>query len=407
MSFEIKQLYFFNIFIMEIGFAIAMALMAVVAVIWAKNCNDKARRLEVENARLTAELDAANRLVGEVRDAERRQAEALSERLLGENAARASEDTARRVKIYTDVLEQRIEDFRRVVDDGFARSKASESTVQETMRQIMECSRGVDRRTNELASALRGDNRAQGDWGEVILENILEGAGLRNGREFFTQQTVSEGGKRPDVTVVLPDERWVVIDSKNSVTAYLNWLSAKSDGERAEALQAHRTSVKKHVEELRRKDYQGLTPAGLSGSRRPDFVIMFMPYEGAFMAAIQADPRLWETAYAAGVIIATPTHLMALLKIIEQLWRGETQQANARKISEEATKLMEKITGFLIDVDKVGTSIKAAQTAYEAAMKKATEDRDSVLHRIKKFEDMGIRTKKTLPQSMSPDAAEE
>ena len=387
---------------MEIAIAILIVLTIAAATV-AVTAHRRATRLQLDNMRLATELDAANRRADDARQAADQRASMLTERMLADNAERTSDDTARRVKTFLDPLKSDIEAFRRLVADGFSDSKAAGETAGELIRQILRSSAEVDKRTMALTSALRGDNRTQGAWGEVILENILQGAGLTKGRDYFTQQTVAENALRPDVTLSLPDGRWIVIDSKNSLTAYLDSLTAPDDDTRKALIKNHLASVKNHIGELRRKNYQDLTPANAGKTQRPDFVIMFMPYEGAFLAAIEADNRLWESAYADGVIIATPTHLMAVLKLVEQLWRGANQQANAALISDEATKLLDKMNGFLNDLALVGISIEKARAAYESAINKAMHDRDSVLHRIHKFDSLGVKSRKPTPQSLIPD----
>ncbi len=290
---------------------------------------------------------------------------------------------------------QRMREMEKSFRDTYSAEARERFSLQDRVRELVELNRVVGDETRRLTDALKGNTRMQGDWGEIILENILERSGLQQGREYEVQQTVTapDGRRlRPDVVVNYPDGRCVVVDSKVSVAAYLNMVDATDNDARNAAARAHLASVRAHIAELRSKSYQDIT-----GERHADFVMMFIPHEGAYMAAMQLDPTLWQQAFDARVLIVSPTHLMAVVKLVEQLWRNDRQSRNAIEIATEAGKMLDKFSGFLADLEKIDSSIAAARKASEAAHNKLASGTGNLIGRAERLRAMGAKATKDLP----------
>ena len=248
---------------------------------------------------------------------------------------------------------------------------------------------------------MRGNSKVQGDWGEIVLETILENSGLRKGEEFEVQLTRGEDGSlmknedgqalRPDVVVRYPGGKMMVIDSKVSLTAFVEYVNSNSDEERERYGRLHLTSITKHVAELGRKNYQDYL-----GGETLDFVMMFVPNESAYSAAMTMDPSLWQKAYDKRVLIVSPTQLVASLKIVSQLWLHDRQTRNAIDIAERAGAMYDKFVGFLADMEKIERSINTTRTAFDAAMNKLRDGTGSLVVRAEKLRELGAKAAKRI-----------
>jgi DNA recombination protein RmuC len=277
-------------------------------------------------------------------------------------------------------------------------------SLREGIQSLVELNREVSAETRRLTHALKGDTRAQGQWGEIVLRNILEHSGLEQGREYVLQDsTTDENGAvlRPDAVINCPKDRKIIIDSKVSLTAYLKWLNSDDDAERDEAMKAHITSVENHIRELKSKSYQDRI-----GARNVDFVLMFLPHEGAYIAAMTNKEDLWRQAYDGRVVIVSPTHLVTVIKLVEQMWQTEDQNVNSLRIAEEAVKMMDKLTDFLNEFVKVGDNIQRSLDSYSSSLKKMKEGNGNVFRRIENLRTLGIKGKKELSKRLITDAAE-
>ncbi len=235
-----------------------------------------------------------------------------------------------------------ITEFRQRVEKIYSVENEQRGALHNELRNLMELNRRITAETTNLTNALKGNSKVQGDWGEMILETILDSSNLEKGIHYSTQYNIKdEAGNnlRPDVVLNLPDNKQIVIDSKTSLTAFVNYVAAESEAERALLLEQHLKSVRQHVNELGRKEYQKLVNS-------PDFVIMFIPNEPAFLAALQADNTIWSDAYNKKVIISSPTNLFALLKLVDDLWKRNAQSKNTEAIVKNATKLFEQLVSF-------------------------------------------------------------
>ena len=300
-----------------------------------------------------------------------------------------------------------ITEFRERVEKIYASENEQRGALRGEIRNLMELNRVITQETANLTSALKGNSKMQGDWGEVILETILESSALTKGIHYNTQESIrdAEGNLlRPDVVLNIPDGKQVIIDSKVSLTAFVEYVNATEEAPREAALKAHLASIRRHIDELGGKRYQSLV------GNSPDFVIMFVPNEPAFLAAVGGDSALWGYAYNKKVIISSPTNLFALLKMVDDLWKRDNQSRNAILIAQEAAKLYDKFVGFVATLQDVGRSIDNAQRNYDKAFSQLSTGKGSLVSRSEKLREMGVKATKSLPVELTDpgeEAAEE
>ncbi len=289
-----------------------------------------------------------------------------------------------------------ISEFRERVERIYSAENEQRGALHNELRNLMDLNRRITTETTNLTNALKGNSKVQGDWGEMILETILDSSNLEKGIHYSTQYNIkdSEGNNlRPDVVLNLPDNKQIVIDSKASLTAFVSYVAAQSEAERTVLLEQHLKSVRQHVNELGRKEYQKLVNS-------PDFVIMFIPNEPAFLAALQADSTIWSDAYNKKVIISSPTNLFALLKLVDDLWKRNAQSKNTEAIVKNATKLFEQLVSFSTSLEDVGKSLDAARLKYDDAFKRLHTGNDNIARLGDKLRKLGLPTKKQLSQKM-------
>lgn len=299
-------------------------------------------------------------------------------------------------------FKENISEFRDRVERIYASENEQQGALRNELRNLMELNRRITTETTNLTNALKGNSKVQGDWGEMILETILDGSNLIKGVHYDTQVNLKdEAGNnlRPDVVLYLPEGKRIVIDSKVSLTAFVNSVSAEDEPTRRSALAAHVASVRQHVAELGRKEYQRLLES-------PDFVIMFIPNEPAFLAALQTDNSIWAEAYDKKVIISSPTNLFALLKLVDDLWKRNAQSKNTADIVTCGTKLYDQLVAFTESLENVGASLEKARTAYDDARKRLTSGNDNIIRVGEKLRKLGLPTKRTQSPRML-DAADE
>ncbi len=285
-----------------------------------------------------------------------------------------------------------ISDFRERVEKIYSVENEQRGALHNELRNLMELNRKITAETTNLTNALKGNSKVQGDWGEMILETILDSSNLEKGIHYSTQSNIkNEAGNnlRPDVVLNLPDKKQIVIDSKASLTAFVNYVSAQSEAERAVLLDQHVKSVRQHVNELGRKEYQKLVNS-------PDFVIMFIPNEPAFLAALQADNTIWSDAYNKKVIISSPTNLFALLKLVDDLWKRNAQSKNTEAIVKTATKLFEQLVNFTGSLEDASKALDLARGKYDDAFKRLRTGNDNITRLGEKLRKLGLPTKKEL-----------
>ncbi len=344
-----------------------------------------------------------NRLAAEV---ERRQEELYElsttlEKRFSELAAQAlagNSEVIRRASVNSvaEVLQpmkDNIESFRKTIASCYDAEARERFALDGKITQLIELNRTIGNEAARLTTALKGNSRVQGEWGEMILGNILQAAGFRCGIDYEVQQNIcdSEGKQlRPDVVISYADGRRIVIDSKVSIQDYLNMLSAEDEDVRKVYARSHVNSVRKHVGELARKSYQDA-----AGHTTFDYVLMFIPNEGAFLSAMDLDSTLWQSAYDSRVLIVSPTHLLSVLKLVEQMWRQEKQNSNFLAIADEAANMLNKFQAFVADLDKIDKSLAQARDAWDAAYNKLSTGKGNLINRARKIELMGAKSQKS------------
>lgn len=327
----------------------------------------------------------------------------LANDILEEKTKRFTDTNQKNIGDLLKPLGENIEKFRQRIELEAAERKVLESEI----RRLHEMSNQVSREANNLAAALRGNSKTQGDWGEMILETLLESSGLQKGIHFRVQEDFrTEEGLhvRPDVVLVLPDDKQMVIDSKVSLTAYANYVEAADEADdsvRKAALAAHVASVRKHIDELAGKSYQKLT------SSSPDFVIMFVPNEPAFLVALQCDAKLWDDAYRKKVILSSPTNLFAILKIVDDLWRRDSQDRYALEIARQGGALYDKFVGFAENFLAVGEALGRTDKAYRAALGQLRDGNGNLMRRAESLRKLGVKASKKMPAALTPLGGED
>ncbi len=359
--------------------------------------------LQARNQMLSENMEVQKQEVQRIRQEMNNEFKVLANEILQEKSKSFSEMNHERLAEILNPLKERLEGFKKTVEETYNNEARERFSLKEQIKELVERSESIGEEAKQLTHALRGDSKIQGDWGEMILESILEKSGLEKDREYFRQETLrdeeghtiqgSDGRKmRPDVIIRYPggENHQMVIDSKVSLTAYVNYVNAEDADEARLALKQHLVSVRKHIDELAGKSYQDYVGKG-------DHVMMFIPNEAAYLAAMQADHALWQYAYEKKVLLLSPTNLIAALKLVADLWQRDKQTRNAIDIAEEGGKLYDKFAGFVDDMEKIGKSLNTTAMAYTDAMKKLKTGNGNLIGRVEKLKVMGVKAKKNLP----------
>jgi DNA recombination protein RmuC len=351
-----------------------------------------------ELARARAELAASERAAAERaaeaergRESVRAELELLAHRLLDEKGSAMLHQSREGLEALLRPVAQKLREFEAKVDRTYDQENRDRASLLATLARLQDAQARLHADAESLARALTGDSRAQGDWGEMVLERILETAGLTEGREYELQvsHVDEEGGrKRPDALVYLPANRVVIVDAKCSLTAFAEAMRADDAPARERALAAHLASVRAHVRGLAGKRYQDVVK-----ERTLDIVLLFIPNEAAFHAAISRDPGLYDEAFRQRVVLCSPTTLLAALQLVGHVWRSEKQSQNAQKIAEEAGKLLEKLGAFVEDLDEVGERLGQAQASFGAARGKLATGRGNLLKKAADLVGLGARVR--------------
>ncbi len=392
---------------------VCIVLVALVAI------NDKAARAlrneleeaRIENARLKEKIGNVEAFNNSVREETKAQFKSLAADIFSSQSEKFKEANETRLSEILNPLKEDIKDFKRRVDDTYMNSSKERTLLGEQMKRLMELNMSIGKEARDLTEALSGNTKVQGDWGEMVLETILVKSGLVEGENYFVQRTKNDDGTqiknddngrlRPDVVVALPDKKCIVIDSKVSLTAYVNYINADNEDDRQRFGKAHLLSVRSHLKELETKRYQDFV--GVGNDDRIDYVLMFIPNEHAYMAAMTLDNNLWMEAYEKRVVIISPAHVISTLRLIAQLWTRDKQTKNALKIAEEGGKLYDKFVGFVNDMQTVEQSLGKASEAYASAMSKLHTGRGCIVSKVENLKKLGAKTSKTLPSDMLPE----
>jgi DNA recombination protein RmuC len=300
-------------------------------------------------------------------------------------------------------VQSELKSFRDRIETVHKEDVEARGSFKEQLLSLQSLNKQMNEEARNLTRALKGDKKMQGDWGELILETVLEQSGLRKGKEYSTQGGFrdDEGNlRKPDVILNLPDGKHMIIDSKVSLVAYNEFMSADDDLVREQILDAHVQAVRTHINDLSNKDYSSLI-----GLKSPDFVFMFMPIEAAFMAAFQKDEKLFSEAFKRNIVVVTPTTLLATLRTVENIWRYERQNENAKRIADKAGAVYDKLRGFLEDFEKIGSQLKTVQKSYDGALNKLTHGQGNLIRQAEGFVELGVKIKKQLPKSILDEAS--
>ena len=351
---------------------------------------------KTHNANLKRQLQEQLATHQQLAEENRLQFEALSNRLLDEKAEKFTRQNQNNLDQLLKPLQEKIKDFEKKVEETYQRESNERFSLKNELQRTFALNQTLSEQANNLTNALRADTRKQGNWGEYLLEKILESAGLQEEMHYRKQVAfqTDEGAFRPDIILDLPEHKHLVIDAKVSLRAYERYFNAPDEQSRTEALQQHLRSVRSHIDQLGSKNYDRLM------ERTPDFVLMFIAVEPAYNLALMNSPELYELAYRKKVILVSVSSLMATLRIVESLWRLEKQNKNAHKVVEEGNKLYEKLAGFVADMESMGQKIGSLQTAYDQAMSKLTTGRGNLIRRAENMRRLGLNPTKQLPENL-------
>jgi len=334
--------------------------------------------------------------------------EQLASRLLEVKSQRFTEQSAQHLDQLLTPLREKIRDFEESLERKFSEEMRDKASLKKEIEQLLSLNQQLSQDARNLTNALKGDTKVQGNWGEMQLEVLLERAGLQKGEHFEAQITLtSDDGqlKRPDFVVRLPNQRHLVIDAKVSLTAFERYFNAEDAAAREQHLKAHVDSLRRHVQALSSKSYSMLPKL-----KAPDFVILFVPIEGALSAAIQADTNLLSDAFNKNVVIATNTTLAAIVRIVSHLWRQEKQNRSAEEIARQSGLLYDKLVAFLEDLRSIGTRLDQAHQAYSDAMRKlsaGTRPGDTLIGRAERIRELGAKTTRQIPPDFVEDVPNE
>jgi len=360
--------------------------------------------LNTELTRRNAELDNLQQLYNkrenEVEERQhqlRKDFELLANKILDEKSEKFTLQNKENIKNILNPLQEKIQVFEKKVDDTQKESISMHSALKEQLLGLKDLNQQMTKEAENLTKALKGDNKMQGNWGELVLERVLEKSGLEKDREYFVQQsfTLANGSRvLPDIVLHLPNNKKMIIDSKVSLTDYERYVNADEE-QRPIYLKAHINSIRKHVDQLSAKNYQDLYDI-----ESPDFVLLFIPIEPAFAIAINEDNSLYNKAFEKNIVIVTPSTLLATLRTIDTMWNNEKQQRNAIEIARQAGALYDKFEGLVKDLTGVGKKIDDAKKDYSSAMNKLVEGRGNLVTSVEKLKRMGAKAKKSLPDKI-------
>ena len=363
---------------------------------------DEIRKLGNELATSRADLKNLNeKLLGQkeeltrLQDQFRQEFKNLANEILEDKSKRFTEQNKTNLDALLKPLGEKIRDFEKKVEETYDKETAQRISLKEKVVELTRLNETLGQQAEKLTHALKGDSKAQGNWGEMILENILEKSGLEKDREYFIQRSFKvESGSRlqPDVLVYYPGDRYVIIDAKVSLTAYERHVNENDPESAARHLKDHIASIRNHINELSKKDYLEIYKI-----QTLDFVMMFLPVEPAYLVAIREDPELWNYAYEKRILLISPTNLFAALKMISSLWRQENQNKNALEIARQSGDLLDKFYSFLNDLSELGNKLNSTRKSYDDAINKLSEGKGNLIRRAQKIRELGAKTKKKLP----------
>ncbi|MEG0012397.1 MAG: DNA recombination protein RmuC [Muribaculaceae bacterium] len=365
-----------------------------------QSLNSELSIVKIENGKLSERIRITDEEKIRLQQESQSQFKLLANEIFEDKSKKFKETSEARLAEILNPLKENIETFKKTISDGYTAEAKERFSLQEKIKELMELNNTIGKEAKDLTLALKGNSKMQGDWGEMILENILEKSGLTRDQEFFIQATTDDNGNvirneeggalRPDVIVKFPGDKRIVIDSKVSLKAYVSFMNAETPESQNLYIKQHLLSIRSHINELKNKKYQDFVGG------KTDFVMMFIPNEAAYITAMQNDQDLWQDAYDSRVVIISPAHLISVLKLVNQLWSHDKQTRNAIIIAEESGKLYDKFAGFVNDMNKIEKSLNQTHSAYNDAMNKLSSGTGNLINRAEKLKELGAKASKSL-----------
>lgn len=366
-----------------------------------KSLADKAENYRVTTASIEAKFNALDEQVLQEREMHLQQQKEMKEQLelMGKDIVRQGASVLKteneeKLNSLLEPLKERINAFEKEVREANRLGSERHVSMEAVIKTLSDQHQKMNTTAQNLVDALRGEQKVQGDWGELALERILESSGLEKNREYFVQNSYKdEDGNqlRPDVIIQLPDNKQLIVDAKVSLKAFDNFINETDEPKRKIALQQHIQSIKNHIKQLAEKDYSQLPEI-----TSPDFVLMFIPLESSFALAMKEEPTLYQQAWDKKIVIVTPSTLLATLKTVGSIWKQELQTRNAKEIAEQAGRLYDKFVGFVVDMEKIGNKQREVANAYDAAMNKLSTGNGNLIRSAEKLKKLGVKTGKNL-----------
>jgi DNA recombination protein RmuC len=360
--------------------------------------NSNLSRKVTENEGLNEKMFSLKKETEQLQEIFRNEFKNLANEILEEKTRKFTEQNKTKLEEILKPLGEKIRDFEKKVEDTYDKESKQRFSLEKEIKNLAELNQQISKEASNLTHALKGQTKTQGNWGEIILESILEKSGLVCDREYFIQPSyTNEHGKRlqPDVVIKYPGDRSLVVDSKVSLLAYERYASSENREDQEKALKEHLLSVRNHINDLSGKSYQDLYQL-----KSLDFVLLFMPVEPAYLIAMQAEPDIWSYAYERRVLLISPTNLIAALRMISNLWRVEYQNKNAIEIARQSADLLDKFVGFVEDLQDVGKKLEATRESYDASMNKLTTGKGNLIRRTEKIKELGAKPSKEIPRSL-------
>lgn len=364
--------------------------------------------LTTKNENLTKELELQKKEGERLNVNLKTEFKNIANEILQEKTERFTKQNKENLDTILNPLKENIGKFEKQVSEAYINESKERSSLGDKVKELVELNKKLSDEANNLTKALKGEAKTQGNWGEMILERILEQSGLTKGREYFVQDFLrdedgntlkNDFGKKmqPDIVVTYPGNRKIIIDSKTSLTAYTEYCGTDDPDEQQRFLENHLNSIYNHINDLSSKSYQDFVPT-------LDFVMMFVPNEAAYILALQSDTNLWNEAYKKRIILISPTNLIAALKLIVDLWEREKQNQNVKEIVKRGAELYDKFVGFVDNLSKIGDTLEKAQSTYDITFKQLKSGKGNLIGRANKLKELGVNSKKSLPNHLVTDA---
>ncbi|MEZ5496918.1 MAG: DNA recombination protein RmuC [Gammaproteobacteria bacterium] len=371
-----------------------------------ENSQLKSKVAELKTLNEQQQQSAAEKLelLSKARQELQDQFKSLANEIFDEKGKKFAEQNKEKLDAILNPFNSHLQEFKKVVSDVYVSEAKQRASLKQEILGLKELNERLNKEALNLTTALKGDKKTQGNWGELVLERVLEQSGLRKGQEYETQGGFRDAENnllKPDVIIHLPQEKAVIVDSKVSLIAYEKYSSSENPERKEELLKQHINAVESHIKSLSEKDY-----SNIKGIQSLDFVLMFIPIEPAFNIAFQNNDKLFNQAFEKKIIVVTPTTLLATLKTIENLWRYENQNRNARIIAEKAGNLYDKFRGFVEDIEKLGNQINTVNDTYQNALNKLSKGKGNLISQSQQLVDLGVKVKKEIPKSILDESSE-